>query len=103
MYYSEYGGIYFIEGRVEGANRIDKISTELNGFFSQNQLRTLNDLKEKMRAYVISKGGNCVLDFKYGQRSTYWKSLIGMDDVLWYGSGEIAIIDKSALNNYHKA
>jgi hypothetical protein len=92
-YYSELNGVYFIEGRPAEAILIEPLSSELNGFFSQNQLKTLDDLKSKMREFILSKGGNCLVDFKYGQRSSFWKSILGMDDVLWYGSGIIARID----------
>lgn len=36
-----------------------------------------------MARIVRSRGDNAVLFFQYGQRSTFWKSLIGMDDVYW--------------------
>jgi hypothetical protein len=97
MYFSEHNGVFFIEGTISGARRVSPISTELNRFFSQNQLKTLDDLKDKMAQFTKTKGGNAVLSFKYGQRTRFWKSLIGMDDVLWYGSGEIALIDTKAL------
>jgi hypothetical protein len=100
MYFAEFKGVYFIEGSPQEAITIEQISSELNGFFSQNQLKSLDDLKEKMREYVVHRGGNCVIDFKYGQRSTFWKSLLGMDDVLWYGTGKIAKIDTEELNKY---
>ena len=92
-YYSEVGGVYFIEGRPVEASLIEPLSSELNGFFAQNQLKTLDDLKLKMREFILAKGGNCLVDFQYGQRSSFWKSIFGMDDVLWYGSGIVARID----------
>jgi len=102
MYFSEYKGVFFIEGSPHEAQTIEEISSELNGFFSQNQLRSLDDLKEKMKIYVIQRGGNCVIDFKYGQRSTFWKSLLGMDNVFWYGKGKIAKIDPLELQKYKR-
>jgi hypothetical protein len=53
-----------------------------------------------MRDYVLSRGGNSVIDFKYGQRSTFWKSLLGMDDVMWYGSGKVARINPTEIQKY---
>lgn len=97
MYYSEHNGVYFIEGTIARAKTIEPISSELNDFLSQNHLKTLDHLKDRMAYFVKSKGGNAVISFKYGQRSTFWKSIFGMDDVLWYGSGIIAIIDPSQL------
>ena len=90
MYFSDFKGVFFIEGAPHEAQTLEAISSELNGFFSQNQLRSLDDLKEKMKDYVLQRGGNCVIEFKYGQRSTFWKSIFGMDNVFWYGTGKIA-------------
>lgn len=103
MYFAEFKGVYFIEGAPREAVVLESISSDLNGFLSQNQLRSLDDMKEKMRDYVIQKGGNCVIEFKYGQRSTFWKSLWGMDNVLWYGTGMIAKIDPLELQKYKKS
>ena len=97
MYFAEFKGVFFIEGSPPEAQAIEEISSELNGFFTQNQLRSLDDLKDKMKDYVIQRGGNCVIDFKYGQRSTFFKSLFGMDNVFWYGTGKIAKIDPKEL------
>lgn len=97
-YFCEYKGIYFIEGDGTSGRTIGPINIELNGFFSQNQLKTLDDLKDKMVQLVKRDGGNAVISFKYGQRSTFWKSIFGMDDVYWYGSGVIAQIDPASIS-----
>jgi hypothetical protein len=92
MYSAEYKGILFVEGMPENCTVIRDISTEINEFFGQSQLKSLDDVKDRM-VYVVAKcGGNAVVDFKYGQRSSFWKSLFGLDDVMWYASGKIAII-----------
>jgi len=101
MYFSEYKGVYFIEGRPEDAALIvPAFSTEINGFFTQSHLKTLDDVKEKMLAFVSKHRGNCVLDFKYGQKSTFWKSLFGMDNVTWYASGAVGYITPNILQKY---
>ena len=92
MYRSEYKGVLFFEGTPENCTIIRNISTEINEFFGQSQLKSLDDVKDRMIEIVKSSGGNAVVDFKYGQKSTFWKSLFGMDDVMWYASGKIAII-----------
>ena len=97
MYFSERNGVFFIEGSIPGAKPICALSSELNGMFTQNQLKTLDDLKDKMTHLVRAKGGNAVVQFKYGQRTSFWKSIFGMDDVHWYGTGMIAQIDPSTL------
>jgi hypothetical protein len=95
MYYAEFQGVYFVEGSPTGAVSIGSVSTELNGFFSQNQLKSLDDVKIRLCALVRERGGNAVIDFKYGQRSTFLKGLFGMDNVMWYASGMIARVDLS--------
>ncbi len=97
MYFSEYKGIYFVEGLPAGAERFVPINTEINSIFGHNQLKSLNDVKDRLVSPVREAGGNAVVNFQYGQRSSFWKSLFGMDDVYWYASGEIARIDPAAL------
>lgn len=52
-----------------------------------------------MARIVRSRGDNAVLFFQYGQHSTFWKSLIGMDDVYWYGSGQISVLTPNELES----
>lgn len=93
--YTIVNGIAFIEGPFPVIKFIEIVSTRLNGFFSQNQLKTLGDLEMKISILAKQKGGNAVINFKYGQKSTFGKSLLGMDDVFWYGCGNIVYIDPS--------
>jgi hypothetical protein len=97
MYYAEFQGIYFIEGAPAGAQRLSPVSTELNGLFAQNHLKSLDDVKLRLCTIVRERGGNAVIDFKYGQRSTFWKGLVGMDDVHWHASGMVARVDPESL------
>lgn len=97
MYSAEYKGIYFVEGIPKSARIIREISTEINQFFGQNQLKSLDDVKARMVDAVKTSGGNAVVDFKYGQKSSFWKSLIAMDDVHWFASGKIAAINPDEL------
>lgn len=97
MYYAEYQGVWFVEGSPPGAVDVAPISTEINGVFSQSQLKTLDDVKSRMASAVRELGGNAVTNFKYGQRSTFWKSLFGLDNVMWYASGTIARLDPTQL------
>lgn len=97
MYFAEFQGVYFVEGALVGAQRISPVSTELNGLFSQNHLKSLDDVKRRLCVIVRERGGNAVVDFKYGQRSTFWKGLVGMDDIHWYASGMVAHIDPASL------
>lgn len=92
MYSSEYKGIMFIEGMPENCRVLKEISTEINEIFGQSQLKSLDNIKDKMVDIVRSEGGNAVVDFKYGQRSSFWKSLFALDDVYWFASGKIAVV-----------
>lgn len=97
MYWSEHRGIYFVEGVPEFAKPLAVVNTELNDFFSQNHLKSLDDLKDRMAVAVAELGGNALIEFKYGQRSSFWKSIFGMDNVLWFGSGRAARVDPIAI------
>ena len=48
MYYSQFDGIYFVEGSLPDAEVIREISTSINEFFGQSQLKSLDDVKRKM-------------------------------------------------------
>ena len=95
--YTVVDGVAFVEGEVPPLRLIGPIQTEINGFFTSNQLKNLDDLQKKMAKTVCERGGNAILNFQYGQRSTFWKSLLGRDDVFWYGSGQIAVLDPNAM------
>ena len=97
MYWSQHKGIYFVEGMPDGARLRGSISTELNDFFSQNHLKSLDDLKDRMVQKVAGDGCNAVVEFKYGQKSSFFKSIFGMDNILWFGSGRLAVIDPQSL------
>lgn len=97
MHWSEHKSVFFVEGSLANSKRGQAISTELNEFFSQNHLKTLDDLKDRMAQQALSAGCNAVIEFKYGQRSSFWKSIVGMDNILWSGSGVLATINKADL------
>jgi len=96
-YWAEYDGVYFVEGDVPGARRQGPIDTKHDGWFSQSQLKSLDTLKAAIAAQVRSMGANAVVDFRYGQKNSFWRSLMSIDDVWWYASGIVATVDKSAL------
>lgn len=93
MYSSNYKGVLFIEGIPENCTILQDISTEINDIFGQSQLKSLDDVKDKMLQIAVKLGGNAVVDFKYGQKSNFWKSLFAVDDVSWYATGKVAIVD----------
>lgn len=90
MYYSVLDGILFIEGPHPQARPIRDISVKIHGFAGQAQLKTLDHVKKQMLPKIAKLGGNCLIDFKYGQKSTFWTALVSLDDVSWYSSGTVA-------------
>ena len=93
MYTSDFHGVKYIEGTPKDVRFIKDFNSEINQWFGQSQLKNLNDIKLKINVEVNSNKGNCVYDFKYGQKSTFWKGLLGWDDVHWHASGKIGYIN----------
>lgn len=89
---SQFEGITYVEGMPSEVQIIQPVSVELNHMFQQNQLKSLDDVKREMNKLAREAGGNCIVEFKYGQKSSFWKSMFGMDDILWFGSGFIGRI-----------
>jgi hypothetical protein len=93
MHVTTHDGVYFVEGDYPSARRLGPIAVEVGGVFQHAQLRTLDDVKSAMARKVTEASGNAVIRFAYGQRSVgFWRSLLHMDDVTWYGRGEIAVL-----------
>jgi hypothetical protein len=93
-------GIWFVEGSPSGFQAITRIDSEIGDLFTSAQLKSLRDLKELMAVHARSAGGNCIAEFKYGQRSSgFWRSLITRDDLLWYGTGVIGTISEADVEN----
>ena len=94
MYSIVFEGIAFIEGKPEHFQEIRQISVEIGGFIQQSQLKTLDDVKRQMAAEARQAGGNAIVNFTYGQRSVGWfRALFQLDDINWYGSGTVAVIN----------
>ena len=91
---SIYKGIIFIEGPEPSAKTLQNI--EYKKLFSFNsQIQTLDCVKDQLVEKAIALGGNAIINFKYGQKSSGWfkSALFALDDnIKWYGSGTAAII-----------
>ncbi len=87
-------GIAFYEDLPDKYDRIESVSIEIGGMLiSQSQLKTLKDVKRELAARAKSVGGNAIVNFRYGQKSVgFFRSLLQLDDVNWYGSGVIATV-----------
>lgn len=84
-YTTVFQDIVFVEGNNPNATILGDVHIDL-GYQFGAQLKNLNDVKKEIASQVTSKGGNCIIDFKYGQKSR----LFAIDDVSFWGSGKIA-------------
>lgn len=85
-YTTVYKDYVFIEGDNPNAQRKLKVKANLTGFGAQ--LKNLNNVKDNLIAQARLHKCNCILDFKYGQKS----SIFSIDDVKFYGSGVCAVL-----------
>lgn len=92
---TERGGIKFDEAQPESFVLIKHIETNLNSGFGQDQLKSLRDVKERMAQLAKEVGGSYVANFSYGQRNgTVLQQLWSVDNVLWYGAGDVGHLEK---------
>jgi hypothetical protein len=93
LYTTIFEGVKFVEGLPASASIIKPIRVEIGGVLTSAQLKNLDDVKRLMANQARAAGGNAIVDFKYGQRSVgFWRSLIDLDDVYWYGEGNVALV-----------
>ena len=100
MRFTKYKDIYFCEDNIENVEIVKHISTRIDGFLKESQLKSLDDIKE--RFYVLSKeyNSNVVINFKYGQKSNNWfLSMFSLDDVYWYGEGDLIRLNENKLKH----
>ncbi|HHU22091.1 MAG TPA: hypothetical protein GXZ52_01535 [Clostridiales bacterium] len=96
-YTSFYKGIAFVEGGITNAKVIrPNVSAKLGGFGSH--LKTLADVKDILVEQCISSNANAVINFKYGQKT----KLFAIDDMVFYGSGDLAVLDQQTLQELHE-
>ena len=99
MYVSQFEGVVFIEGQPPMAQIIKHINIEISGVFSQSQLKSLDDVKKQLCRKLKGTKGNCLVNFEYGQRSSFMATLTGIDNVSWHGSADIALMEPGDLQN----
>lgn len=87
-YITIYQDVVFIEGAGKEATRKRKIKANLSGFGAQ--LKSLNDVKKNLSNQTKAIGCNCVIDFVYGQKSSW----MAIDNVKFYGAGEASILNE---------
>ncbi len=90
---TERGGVKFDERCPVSFVKICHLDTSLNSALGQDQLKSLRDLKEVMAAEAKRLGGNYIANFKYGQRNgSVLQQLWSVDNILWYGSGDVGTL-----------
>lgn len=99
-YTSIYKGVIFIEGAEQTATILGQV--EYKKHFSFNsQIQTIDSVKDQLIEQTLALGGNAIIDFKYGQKSSGWfkSSLFCLDDnIKWYGNGLAAILSEETKN-----
>ncbi len=99
-YTSIYKGIFFIEGIEQTAKILGQVEYK-KAFSFNSQIQTLDCVKDQLVEKTIALGGNAVVNFKYGQKSSGWfkSSLFSLDDnIKWYGDGLAAILPEETRN-----
>ncbi len=92
-YTTVFEGVVFIEGGHNSAKIIKNIKVDLGCSFGA-QLKNLTDMKREIAARVKNEGGNCLVDFQYGQRSRW----LAIDDVSFWGTGVAAVLPEDSYN-----
>lgn len=85
-------GVIFIEGEHPRAMKKLLAYTRIGGFGAQ--FRNLNDIKDIMASTAKQNECNCVVNFSYGQIH----KIISIDDVLFVGEGDYAVLSKDDYN-----
>lgn len=84
-YTTVFDDVVFIEGKHQSATVIKHVKIDLGHKFGA-QLKNLTDVKRALANQVKTSGGNCLIDFQYGQKSRW----LALDDVSFWGSGSAA-------------
>ena len=92
-YVSFFEDILFVEGNVTGANMLGSVQVDLS-FKIGAHFKNLNDVKLDLVRQCRQFGGNCVCQFKYGQKSRW----LAIDDVAFFGSGMACFVSPEDYN-----
>lgn len=90
---TERRGVWFDEKCPENFRAIQHIDTVLNSALSQDQLKSLREVKEAMAEEAKRLGGNYIANFTYGQRvGSVMQQIWSVDNTMWFGSGDVGVI-----------
>lgn len=94
---TERKGVKFDESCPTNFEHIKHIETTLNSALSQDQLKSLREVKEVMAEEAKRLGGDYIANFTYGQRvGSVWAQIWSLDNTMWFGSGDVGRIKNEA-------
>ncbi len=84
-----HAGVLFSERHPSNVRALRPVEVFLDDqWVGGSQIKTLEDVKNEMAKKVKAQGGDALIQFTYGQKSSgFWKSLFSIDDVIWWGKG----------------
>lgn len=94
MFVTTYKDVVFVEGTHIKAEQIKKVDIEIMGIGAQ--LRNLKDVKDHLYLKIKESGGNCLVEFTYGQKQRLW----AIDNIAFYGSGVVAKLPEDVYQKY---
>lgn len=92
-YPTVFNNIIFIESDIEEFKKISDVKVDLS-FKIGAQLKNLDDVKEVLASQAHTLDANCIINFKYGQKSRW----LAIDDVAFFGSGSAGLLSESKYN-----
>ena len=86
---THFDGILFAEYDLPQAIILSKVTVNIDDKLGVgSQLKNLDDIKRELAQRVKRLGGNALVRFEYGQKHvSFWRSLLSLDEIAWYGSG----------------
>ncbi len=84
---TECEAVFFTEAAIPGARVLEHISVEIS-----RQNASLSEVKNRLAQSVRQKGGNALMNFRYGQKAHKWYEQVltlKWDSESWYGEGDV--------------
>ncbi len=95
-----FDGVRFYEGDPGGLRPVGAVEVTVRGAFRSAQATGPDEILRDAARRVRELGAAAVVNFRYGQRSVgVMRSLIDLDDVVWYGEGWAAVPFASDATN----
>ena len=95
-YTTVFNDIVFVEGNNENVKIVGKVEYTYGSVGAH--FKNLSDVKNFLSQQAKSKGCNCIVDFKYGQKAS-WLSL---DDTKMWGKGDCGIMQEEEYSKIIK-